>query len=90
MTLPEGARRLFPPDLAVLPEGDFVIERLLEEGDSADLRWLASHRGEAALGEWFGRCGGRRLSRRSRAFWALVLDRAPSLPAPGAEELWPL
>jgi hypothetical protein len=90
MTLPEGARRLFPPDVAVAPEADLVVERLLEEGDSSDLRWLAGQRGEAALGEWFERCGGRRLSRRSRAFWALVLDRAPSPPAPGAEELWPL
>lgn len=90
MTLPEGARRLFPPDVAVAPEAEVVVERLLEEGDSADLRWLAGHRGEAALAEWFERCGGRRLSRRSRAFWALVLDRVPSPPAPGAEELWPL
>jgi hypothetical protein len=90
VTLPEGARRLFPPDVAVAPEADLVVERLLEEGDSADLRWLARRRGEAALAQWFGRCGGRRLSRRSRAFWALVLDCAPSPSAPGAEELWPL
>lgn len=89
-TLPDGARRLFAGDADVDPGSDFVVERLLEEGDSADLRWLAAHRGEAALGDWLGRRGGRRLTRRSRAFWTLVLAREPSAVPPLTPELWPL
>lgn len=89
-SLPDGARRLFAPDVEVAPTADFVVERLLEDGDSQDLRWLTSQRGEAALGDWLARLGGRRLSRRSRAFWALVLARDPGPAAPAASELWPL
>lgn len=89
--LPEGARRLFPhhpepPHPARHP--DFVIERLLDEGDSADLAWLAGRFGEARLGAWVAAHGGRRLSRRSRALWALVFAVAPAPAA--AAELWPL
>lgn len=88
--LPAGPRRLFSDDLEVELRSDFVVERLLEDGDSADLCWLVALRGEEALGEWLARLGGRRLSRRGRAFWSLVLAR-PAGPAPPlAPELWPL
>lgn len=103
---PAGARRLFPghaPDLlagalagtAGAPGAGpgargLVIGRLLEDGDGADLAWLAAGLGEAELAAWFARCGGRALSRRSRAFWSRVLDVAPPAPAHLAEVLWPL
>lgn len=90
MTLPVGARRLFAGDLELDPDSDFVLERLLEAGDSEDLGWLVARRGEGDLATWLGRAGGRRLTRRSRAFWALVLDREPSPEVSLAQELWPL
>ena len=43
LAMPESTRRLFPgyepEDLAAHPA--FVAERLLEEGETRDLRWLA-------------------------------------------------
>lgn len=91
-SLPPGALRLFPhhrepPDPARYP--DFVIERLLDEGDFADLRWLVARFGEARLRQWVAAHGGRRLTRRSRALWALALGVEPA-PAGGGADLWPL
>lgn len=90
--LPAGARRLFPhhpepPDPERHP--DFVIERLLDEGDSADLAWLVGRFGEPRLAAWVAAHGGRRLSRRSRALWSLTLGVSPTMP-PAGGKLWPL
>lgn len=91
--LPEGARRLFPgyaeEELRGEEARSLLLARLLEDGDSADLKWLRREVGEAALVDWLVDHGGRQLSERSRAFWALVLDRAPSRPAPDSVALWP-
>lgn len=89
--LPAGALRLFPhhPEPPGLDEHpDFVIERLLDEGDSADLRWLVARFGEARLRQWVAEHGGRRLSRRSRALWSLALG--VEVRRPPAHDLWPL
>jgi hypothetical protein len=90
--LPAAAARLFPhhpepPDPA--RHADFVIERLLDEGDSADLRWLVGRYGEARLRRWAAAHGGRRLTKRSRALWSLLLAIELQAP-PAAAELWPL
>lgn len=89
---PAGTRRLFPGDEveALLgPEGaGEVIARVLEEGDSADIRWLVRRYTVEALREWVRRCGGRRLSRRSRRFWEALLDVRCVEPSPVATELW--
>lgn len=66
----------------------FIIGRLLEDGDSQDLSWLADRLGEARWVEWLEVRGGRQLSRRSLAFWSLVLDSAVAPSSSG--ELWPL
>jgi len=78
------------PDLADSAARSALVGRLLEEGDRADLAWLGRHVPRAELVAWFRAHGGRRLSRRSRAFWATVL--AEPLPAAHslAEALWPL
>ena len=92
MELPATTLRLFagynPAELT--PGSGFVIGRLLEEGEEADLHWLAAHVTEQQLGDWLAGPGGRQLSRRGRAFWQLVLGREAGKPAAGAEELWPL
>jgi len=95
MTLPASLLRLFPGyDEEELTTGEgarsLLCERTLEDGDSADLRWLVRELGEQGLSVWFGAHGGRRLSARSRAFWALVLGRESGPASPGASQLWPL
>jgi hypothetical protein len=91
--LPEGTSRLFAgyaeDDLRGEEGRSLLLARLLEDGDSADLRWLVREVGAEALGDWLAEHGGRQLSARSRSFWALVLDRAPSRPAPDSVALWP-
>ena len=65
-------QRLFPHHdtdrLAEPSARGFVIGRLLEEGDRADLRALWSRVSEDELADWIAR-NGWRLSRRSRLFW---------------------
>lgn len=89
---PAEALRLFPHHEAeeVAAHPQFVIGRLLEDGDGADLCWLFATVGEEAVRRWFAERGGRQLSARSRAFWRLALQSEPSAPATGSEDLWPL
>lgn len=89
--LPAGACRLFPHQPEPTGPGrypDFVIERLLDEGDSADLSWLVARFGELRLREWVAAHGARRLSRRSRALWSLTVG--VDVPPPSAPDLWAL
>jgi hypothetical protein len=91
--LPPRTRRHFPagaPDLADPRARGAALARLLEDGDRGDLAWLARVLDRAALADWVGRHGARRLSRRSRALWfaALGLGEAPRRAT--AEALWPL
>lgn len=90
--LPESARRLFhgydDEDLGEpLP---FVIGRLLEDGDSADLGWLCRRLSEPDLAAWLQHRGGRQLSVRSRSFWEVVLNRKTGGEVPARSALWPL
>jgi len=97
VSLPAGARRLFPhypeEDLDPRRAPSLLISRLLEDGDAADLAWLLETVPEPEIAAWLARHG-RLLSRRSRAFWGLVLgvETGPvSLEnRPDAEALWPL
>ncbi|HYN19360.1 MAG TPA: hypothetical protein VE078_00250 [Thermoanaerobaculia bacterium] len=90
--LPESTRRLFhgtnDEDLGDSPP--FVIARLLEDGDSADLAWLCRTVSEPDLAGWLERRGGRQLSVRSRAFWEIVLDAEAGEEVPARSALWPL
>jgi hypothetical protein len=69
---------------------DFLVARLMEEGDGVELRWLVGAVGRDALASLIERRGGRALSRRSRAFWERVLGVRNAPPHPLAHELWPL
>ncbi|MEZ5312865.1 MAG: hypothetical protein R2862_04015 [Thermoanaerobaculia bacterium] len=96
MTLPapgSPTARLFPGVETILRDGshrDFVALRLLEAGHRGDLARLAERFTRAELEALFTRHGGRRLSARSRRFWARLLDLPAPAPSAIAEELWPL
>ena len=95
LPVPPGARRLFPHyDEAALDPAHgggslVVVARLLEDGDSADLVGLTSRISESGLAAWLERHGGRQLSRRSRAFWEVVLGRQAAPPNEARRLLWP-
>jgi hypothetical protein len=92
LDIPPETRRLFPGYAdADLAEGlPFLIARLLEDGDEADLRWLTRSVPETELAGWLEQRGGRQLSIRSRAFWEAVLGRPAGGEAPIRKDLWPL
>ena len=92
MKLAPSTQRLFPHhDVGELDDAEyrpFIIARLLEEGDSRDLHFLAGQAGEDELHDWLDERGARQLSRRSLCFWRLVLgSRHEDFPD---DELWPL
>lgn len=93
LELPEGVRRLFPHhDVAELGRPEhrpFLLERLLEDGDSTDLCWLIAALGEGEPAAWLAGPGAGKLSGRSAAFWSLVLGVDVDRP-PLAEAVWPL
>lgn len=93
MSLPAGARRLFPhyadEDLDPARAPSLLISRLLEDGDAVDLAWLLETFPEPEVAAWLARHG-RQLSRRSRAFWAAVLGVEAGPVSSEAEALWPL
>ncbi len=65
------------------------VATLLEDGDRRELRALVEDVGAKRLRQWLVERGARQLSRRSLAFWALVLD-AKVTATSGRDELWPL
>jgi len=98
VSLTPGARRLLAhwaeEDLVPERASSLLLARLLEDGDAADLAWLTAAFPEPEIAAWLARHGGRQLSRRSRAFWQMVLGveagPVPSKNRPEAEALWPL
>jgi len=90
---PAHALRLFPghDESGLDPASSQVIARLCEDGDSRDLVWLTAAVPEERLTAWLERHGGRQLSRRSRAFWELILGRRAGRPREEiGSALWPL
>lgn len=94
MNLPEAARRLFPnglsDELSLELAEAAILERLLEDGDRDDLRWLTAQVSEQRLARWVSERGARQLSDRSRAFWSLVLSLPAEARRAKGHELWPL
>jgi alpha-D-ribose 1-methylphosphonate 5-triphosphate synthase subunit PhnH len=92
------AERLFPDvpreDLTLNPSPrgsrSLVLARLLEDGDRNDLAWLFAALPESEVAAWLGLHGGRKLSRRSAAYWQTVLGVAAGAPATDRADLWPL
>lgn len=92
MKLPETAERLFAhvPEAVDESSGKLLIGRILEEGETVDLRWLLGEVGERGIAEWVVERGGRQLSRRSRCFWERILGVEATPPWEAGEALWPL
>ncbi len=97
--LPSYTRRLFDgyaeADLSLPEHRPFLCERLLEEGDRADLRWLASQVAEDELRGFVRREGGRGGSPPAAApsgsccsCAAGAAGQDPAIPL--GSELWPL
>lgn len=88
-----GVERLFYAETLdwQSPEGRHrYLEKILEEGDSDDLRLLAGRLDREEIVRWLEIYGGRRLSRRSRLFWRFLLDADIPEPHPLTHEIWPL
>lgn len=51
-----------------------IIERILEKGNWAQVRWLFNVYGKDAVTQWVRKHGFRLLSKRSFALWKLTLD----------------
>ena len=79
------------PRPAIGPENrNLVIAQILEEGDRADLAWLAATIGREGIAAFVREHGGRKLSARNRRFWSRALALAEPPCHPLAEQLWPL
>ena len=94
MKVSAAARRLLPEvsDLALTEPAHeaFLIARLLQAGDSADLRDLFAQHPESRVCQVFEQRGSRQIDRRSRAFWSLVLATDPPSDEAAMEDLWTL
>ncbi len=90
--LPPSTKRLFfgypEADLLAVEYRPFLVSRLLEEGDSEDLSWLASQVSEEEMAAALALRGGGGFSLRSRAFWSLLLGKSVQTDA-FREEIWP-
>jgi hypothetical protein len=53
---------------------DFIINRLLSNGDTKAIRWVLEQTGAEALRDWIISGKGRDLSPRQLAWWQLILD----------------
>ena len=87
------ARRLVPgirpAELAEPRARDYLTIRILERGDSSELRVLFSERSEGSVRAAFvARC--RQMGRRDRAFWSFVLAADPPAAPALIEDIWPL
>jgi hypothetical protein len=53
---------------------DFVVGRILIEGDWNSVQWLRNRIGDEQLRDWIERHEGRGLSRQQLRFWELILQ----------------
>lgn len=76
--LPDDTAWLFPEynfeTMDLEQHRGVIIERILERGTWAQLRWLFARYGEENVAEWVRQHGFRLLSKRSFALWRLALD----------------
>jgi hypothetical protein len=77
MHLPADTAWLFPEyafeDIDLTTHRGVIVERILERGSWEQIRWLFRTYGEQQVADWVQQHGFRLLSKRSFAFWRLVL-----------------
>ena len=77
MILPSEVRHLFwdcqPERLDLGAHAPFILERVLEYGSLASVRWAVEVYGAARIKEFLMGRGRRTLSRKTLAFWTLIL-----------------
>ena len=75
--LPQSSEWLFPEyEFARMNPDDYagvVIERILDRGSWAEIRWLLDRYGERAIARWVREHGYRRLDRRAFTYWRDML-----------------
>ena len=70
-------------DASTLTAADrIVVERVLEHGDLADVRWLLTHTSLEKLRDFVKRYGHKRLTRKSLYFWRGILGVKNALQSP--------
>jgi hypothetical protein len=78
VTLPPDLHRLFwdcrPESVEREGHAPFVLERILEYGSLADVRWALRTYGTERVKDFLRERGVRTLSRKTLSFWTLVLD----------------
>lgn len=74
--LPADSQWLFPEyDFASMSPKRFapvIMERVLERGSAAQIRWLLGHYGQRVVAAWVRQYGYRRLSRKVFEYWRWV------------------
>jgi hypothetical protein len=82
LPLPERMRQLFWDysfeELRLDAHRDFIIGRVLADGDWESVRWLRHEVGDDALREWIIHRKGRGMSRKQIRFWELILKISES------------
>ena len=78
MNLPPDLHRLFwdcrPESIDPEVQAPFVLERILEYGSLAAVRWALNTYGIGRVKEFLRDRGVRTLSRKTLSFWTLLLD----------------
>jgi hypothetical protein len=77
-------------ELTLADHADLVIERTLNYGNLAELRWLFGHYGWQRITEWVAARGAKRLSRRRYRLWCVLLDVSPDTTGLAQQSsIWP-
>ena len=87
--IPTSLARAFPEyalsDLDPVIDADLIIARVLEQGTRIEWRWLFQQYGLERIRDFVRRRGYATLSKRSFAYWRLVLDIDTYQQPPWAE-----
>jgi hypothetical protein len=85
------ARLLWDVDLATIDarrDAALIFERVMSRGTWDAMKWLRATYPRSALADFVCGEGGRRLSPRDRAYWALVCDVRVDVGPGGGRPSW--
>jgi hypothetical protein len=66
---------------------ELILERVLQNGNREEVRWLLRHYGNKRVKQWITMTGSRRLSRRRYHMWCVLLDVKETLRK--TNPIWP-